>query len=197
MSRVVEHYYLSPPHEPDPARNVGHKSHVPKCMFLSAIARPRWDHGRNQWFDGKLGLWPIAHQVPAQRNYVNRPAGTLEWKDLTMDKARYTQYLLEWVIPSVMKKWPTVNRFVRFQQDNARPHLSPEEFAEIWEEHGEHLPTVFGGGLDWEFVLFNQPSQSPDLNMNDLTFFASSKAIYWKDPADNIGGMITKMAQIF
>ena len=41
----------------------------------------------------------------------------------------------------------------------------------------------FGGVLVWEFILFNQPADSPDLNMNDLAFFVSSKALNWKDPA--------------
>jgi hypothetical protein len=125
LTRVMQHYYLLP-HEPDPGRNIGHKSHIPKCMFLSAIARPRFDVGRDQWFNGKIGLWRIAHEVPAQRASHNRPRGTLEWKDLTMDKPRYTQYLLENVIPAIMEQWPRANRTVRLQQDNATPHSKPE-----------------------------------------------------------------------
>jgi hypothetical protein len=52
-------------------------------------------------------------------------------------------------------------------------------------------------GVVWEISLFNQPANSPDLDMNDLAFFVSSKAEYWKDPARTIGGMIRKMAEIF
>jgi hypothetical protein len=193
---VVDHYYLAP-HEPDPDRRTRHKSHIPKCMFLSAVARLRFDNGRNQWFDGKLGLWPIAHEVPAQRDSNNRRRGTLEWKDLTMDKARCTLFLLEQVIPAIMEQWPPPNRTIELQQDNAKPHLSPEEFGEVYEENREHLQKVFGGGFVWEISLFNQPANSPDLNMNDLAFFVSSKAEYWKDPAQTIGGMIRKMAEIF
>ena len=84
---LVEHYYLSP-HGPDPERNSRHKSHLPQCMFLSAI-----------------GIWPIAPQVPAQIVFANRPRGTpLEWKDIIRDKGRYTQYLLEQVIPTIMEQ---------------------------------------------------------------------------------------------
>jgi hypothetical protein len=75
--------------------------------------------------------------------------------------------------------------------------LSPDEFGEVYEENCEHLQRVFGGGLAWEFSLFNQPAYSPDLNMNDLDFFVSSKAEYWKDPARTIGGIIAKMAEIY
>jgi hypothetical protein len=65
------------------------------------------------------------------------------------------------------------------------------------EENREHLQRVFGGDLVWEISLFNQPANSPDLNMNDIAFFVASKAKYWKDPARTIGGMIGKMAEIF
>jgi hypothetical protein len=73
-------------------------------MFLSAVGRPRFNNGRNQWFNGKLfGLWPIAaHEVPAQRDSNKRRRGTLEWKDLTMDKVRYTLFLIEQVISAIM-----------------------------------------------------------------------------------------------
>jgi hypothetical protein len=164
-------------------------------MYVSF--RPRYDVGRDQWFNGKIGLWPIAHEVPAQRASVNRPRGALEWKDLSMDKSRYTQYFLEKVIPAMMEQWPWANRTVRLQQDNSTPHLKQAEFAAVYEENREHLQQVFGGGLVWEFSVFFQPANSPDLNMNDLSFFVTSKAMYWKDPSDNIRGMIIKMAQIF
>jgi hypothetical protein len=118
-------------------------------------------------------------------------------KDLTMDKARYTLFLLEQGIPAIMEWWPWANRMIQLQQDNAKPHLSPEAFAEVYEENHEHLQRVFGEVLVWEISLFNQPANSPDLNMNDLAFFVSSKAGYWKDPARTIGGMIVKIAEIY
>jgi hypothetical protein len=114
-----------------------------------------------------------------------------------MDKARYTIFLLEQVIPVIMQQWPQANRMLRLQQDNANPHLSHDEFGEVYEGNCEHLQRVFGGGLVWEFSLFNQPANSPDLNMNEPAFFVSSKAEYWKDPARTIGGMIAKMAEIY
>jgi hypothetical protein len=112
---------------------------------------------------GKLGLWPIAHQIPAQCDSPNRPIGTLEWKYLTMDKAQYTLFLLEQVIPAIMEQWPPANRMIQLQQDNAKPHLSPDEFAEVYEQNCEDLRRGFGGGLIWEISLFNQPANSPEL----------------------------------
>jgi hypothetical protein len=109
----------------------------------------------------------------------------------------YTLFLIEQVIPAIMERWPQANRMIRLQQDDAKPHLSPEEFGEVYEENREHLQRVFGGDLVWEISLFNQPAHSPDLNMNDLAFFVSTKAEYWKDPAQTLGGMIVKMAEIY
>jgi hypothetical protein len=152
LTQIVEHYYLAP-HEPDPDRRTRHKSHIPKCMFLSAVARPQFDDGRNQWFNGKLGLWPIAHQVPAQRDSNNRRRGTLEWKDLTMDEARYILLLLAQVIPAIMEQGPRANGTIQLQQGNAKPHPSPKEFGEVYEENREHLQRVFEGDLVWEISL--------------------------------------------
>jgi hypothetical protein len=75
LTQIVEHYYLAP-HEADPESNTRHNSHISKRMFLSAVGRLQFNYGRNQRFNGKLGLWPIAHQVPAQRDSNNRRRGT-------------------------------------------------------------------------------------------------------------------------
>ncbi len=123
-------YYLALDEE-QPHRAIGHKSHIPKCMHLAANGRPRWDAGRNRWFNGKLGLWPVAHQVAAQRRSRHRPAGTLEWKSLSLTKVVYGRFLFDKVVPSILQSWPRDNRRIRIQQDNATPHLSPAEVARI------------------------------------------------------------------
>jgi hypothetical protein len=79
---------------------------------------------------------------------------------------------------------------IRYRNDRIRR-------ARSYEENREHLQRVFGGDLVWEIWLFNQPANSPDLNMNGLAFFVSTKAEYWKDPAQTLGGMIVKMAEIY
>jgi hypothetical protein len=111
LTRVTERYYLGPD-EPVPHRVIGHKSHIPKCMHLAANGRPRWDAGRNRWFNGKLGLWPVAHQVAAQRRSRHRPAGTLEWKLLSLTKVVYGRFLFDKVVPSILQSWPRDNRRV-------------------------------------------------------------------------------------
>jgi hypothetical protein len=128
ITKLKDRYYLVPG-EPPPERTTSHKNHIPKVMFLCAVARPRWDPGRNQWFDGKIGMWPVAHQVPAARTSVNRVRGTLEWKNLIMDKPRYTEFLLDKVLPAIREKFPVTNQPIHIQQDNATPHASLEAWG--------------------------------------------------------------------
>jgi hypothetical protein len=94
-------------------------------MFCAANARPRWDAGRNEMFDGKMGMWPIATQVPAAaRSSRNSPAGTLEWKSHSMTKQVYTKLVFEQLVPAILKNWPRANKRVLIQQDNAMPFKS-------------------------------------------------------------------------
>lgn len=54
-----------------------------KIMFLCAIAPPRFDPVTGECiFDGKIGIWPFVEKEIAQRDSVNRPAGTNETKTI-------------------------------------------------------------------------------------------------------------------
>lgn len=65
--------------ESQPSPKVVSKDHIPKIMFLIGVGVPQYNpHNRSQYFDGKLGIWPLAVRVPAARGSANRPAGTLE-----------------------------------------------------------------------------------------------------------------------
>ena len=87
--------------EAPPQRHCKHKSHVEKVMFLSAVAHPRFDIFGNCTFDGKIGLWSVTQQVMAQRGSVNRPAGTIETKPLTLTKGVCLDFLVQHVLPAV------------------------------------------------------------------------------------------------
>ena len=49
-----------------PTFRARHKNYIGKVTFLVATARPRFDLGRNQVWDRKIGLWPVGEWVPAQ-----------------------------------------------------------------------------------------------------------------------------------
>ena len=79
---------LFPGQELEEPRRTQHKAHITKVMMLTAIGMP---HQRpdGSYFDGKIGSWPVVEQVPARRNSINRPAGTLETKSISMTSAVY------------------------------------------------------------------------------------------------------------
>lgn len=55
-----------------------HKSHIEKVMFLAVVGVPQeipTEFGGG-YFDGKIGIFPVIDYETAQRNSVNRPAGT-------------------------------------------------------------------------------------------------------------------------
>jgi hypothetical protein len=65
-----------------------HKSHIPKIMFLCAIVV---SHTRSDGteFDGKIGIWPLVEEVPAQRASKNRPRGAIEIKGYNINAEAY------------------------------------------------------------------------------------------------------------
>ena len=165
MTRDHSHYILAAG-ESDPHRTTRHKGHIEKVMFLSAVARPRWDSHRKCNFNGKIGIWPIAEKFAAKRNSIRRPAGTLVWKNLPMDRRLYREVLIQKVLPAIKEKFPAgdlQNMCLTLQQDNAPAHVAVNDAA-VTEEIAR---------LGLNLKLVNQPPNSPDLNINDLAFFRS------------------------
>jgi hypothetical protein len=82
------------------------KRFLTKVMFLVAVARPRWDTTRNQWFDGRIGIWPCVETQLAKRNSKNRPAGTPLTVPVNVDRVRARKMLVDQVIPAIKRVWP-------------------------------------------------------------------------------------------
>jgi hypothetical protein len=70
-TRKTQNMYLSH-REEAPERACKHKNHIQKIMFLSAMARPRYDAQGNCVFDGKIGVWAYIEWVQAQKRSANR-----------------------------------------------------------------------------------------------------------------------------
>ena len=149
---------------------VPNKDHIEKIHFLVAFARPRYDPNRNRWFDGKIGLWPFAEQIPAQRKSKNRPAGALVWTSYNITRTSFSNMLIEKVLPAIKQKWPRGNGGgkIRIQMDNATSHQRSTEIKDA-----KIKAKIDELGLDCSFYF--QPSRSPELNILDLGLFNSLK----------------------
>ncbi|KAF0683218.1 hypothetical protein As57867_024640, partial [Aphanomyces stellatus] len=168
VDKDVRKVYLTEGEEPD-NRARKSKRFIPKVMFLAAVSRPRYDNVRGENFDGKIGMWPIVEYLPAVRNSRNRPAWTMIPTSVNVDARVYRDYVLTQVIPAIKAKFPTENKRVVLQHDNATPHGGITD---------ADLECVSTDG--WSFVVRCQPPQSPDLNVLDLGLFASIQALQLK-----------------
>ncbi|KAF0707133.1 hypothetical protein AaE_013756 [Aphanomyces astaci] len=151
------------------------KKFIPKFMFLAEVARPRYGPEEGVRFDRKNGIWPIVKYVPAVRNSRNRPAGTLVTTLVNVDAVVYRDYVITRVIPAIKACFPSANKRVVLQHDNASPHRSITD----------------------EFVVRRQPLNSPDLNVLDLGFFASIQSIQYKVVSRSIDDVIRSTLAAF
>ena len=159
-------------------------------MFLcGAQARLRWDHHRNQCWDGKIGLWlwPIGHWAPAQRTSINGVAGTMIWHDDTITKDKYRELLLQKVFPAIKEKWPRgewarTTFIIRVQQDGAKSHIDPDDM--LFQQGLEELD------IENNVLLYIQPANSPDLDINDLRFFRAQQSVYYKSTPEDMEQII-------
>ena len=132
-------------------------------------------------------MWSIGYYEPAKRASKNRPAGTLEFVSKIVDREKYRQLLITEVLPAILRKWPHniwEGKPIYIQQDGAQSHLAAERVNDYgpfnivndkeWLEELENL------GLKDRIYLVTQPANSPDLNINDLGFFASIQSEYWR-----------------
>jgi hypothetical protein len=138
-----------------------------KRWCLSAIACPRYDENQVWAFGSKIGIWPFIQRTPALRNLINRPAVTLiTTTNLQVTKQSYTYMIINNVIPAIWEKWSVgVNRSTKtiyIQHDNTRSTYFGRNY----------LPFLDTSTLDgWTLKLTGQLANSPDMNINDVSFF--------------------------
>ena len=180
LTKNCRRYYLGKDVD-IPRRTSKSKHFKTKVMFLGAVARPRWDSNNNRMFDGKLGIWPFTEVVKAQRTSANRPAGTLITKALTsVTTDVYQKWLIEWLLPAIKENFPLSNHTIKIQQDNARPHIQPQDPTFL--QAAQRL------GLNVELVY--QPPNSPDLNVLDLGYFNSIQSLQEEEAPTNIDELV-------
>ena len=89
LTEKQQKIYLTEGETQGPERHTKHKNHITKVMFLTAVAKPRFDEAGNCTFDGKIGMWPFVKRVAAQRTSNNRVRGTMETKAINVDYEVY------------------------------------------------------------------------------------------------------------
>jgi hypothetical protein len=77
---------------------------------------------------GKLALGTLSkrHQL---KNSKHRDKGTLELKPMNVTRDVMRDFLCIKMIPAILERWPNkdVRRPIFIQQDNARPHILPND----------------------------------------------------------------------
>lgn len=186
-TRKTQNMYLSH-REEAPRRECKHKNHIQQIMFLSAMARPRYDAQGNCIFDGKIGVWAFVDWVQAKKKSPNRERGTWEVKPSpSVDREKSREYIVKYVLPAIKEKWPEKDRWntIFIQQDNARTHVKADDpiFA---------LEAARGG---WDIRLVNQPPNSPDCNILDLGWFASIQSMFHRKMPKTLPEIIQKVQE--
>jgi hypothetical protein len=97
------------------------------------------------------------------------------------------QYMCEKVVPAIQDMWPDEDegRTIFIQQDNAKPHLLPDDNV--------FLQAVAQTDLD--IRLMQQPPNSPDMNVLDLCFFRSIQSLTDSRAPKSIRDLIVAVEQ--
>ena len=126
----------------------------------------------------------------AKRSSCNCAAGAPVMK--SMDSISFYQYrriLISFVLPAIKTKWSfnSTPQKIKFQQDNARPHIEPT--------NREFLQATFA--LILNIVLVFQPPNSPDLNLLDLGYFNSIQSLQYQSDPKNIQKLVEMIGTSF
>eukprot|EP00908_Phaeocystis_cordata_P022995 Transcript_5426.p1 GENE.Transcript_5426~~Transcript_5426.p1 ORF type:complete len:449 (-),score=91.39 Transcript_5426:187-1533(-) len=161
-----------PPGMLAPLTPVQHKSHIPKVMHVAAIARPRFKtdaRGKEKCtFTGKIGCWRVSEPKEALRDSKNHRKGDIYEVDVTMNSDRYVELMTTKILPAIADAFrPFGVPCVTVQHDGAPPHVGKGAEGRIDE---------FGATLEPPIKIKRQPSQSPDTNILDLSFFRALAA---------------------
>jgi hypothetical protein len=168
--------YILMPGVKAPHQAARHKSHIPKAMRLTAMARPRKDPVTGVWWDGKIGTWFFVRKVATKRGSKNRPAGTLVTETYNVNKENSLDLYMDKLLLAIVTKWPAwEERIVQIQLDNAPVHPRPGRLPQHLLDHLAQL-----GEIGWDINCNLQPPNSPDTNTLDLAFFRAIQTIQYQ-----------------
>ncbi|CAM9346119.1 unnamed protein product, partial [Discosporangium mesarthrocarpum] len=128
--------YLHPEEDAPKPPSAQNKRFITKVMFFAAVARPRMISD-GVWFDGKIGIWPIADTVAAMRSSKHRKKGTVMLKPATINVERYKELMINKVIPAIKARMPRPPGHTIFvQQDGAKPYTGGGSWRQFRQRRG-------------------------------------------------------------
>jgi hypothetical protein len=187
-TKKAKKFYMLPEEE-DLLRTIHNKNSIPKFMLLCCVTEPRYDGDGKCYFDGKIGIWPFVGQEPAKRDSKDRKKGTPITKPITVIRDVSRSCLITKVLPAIVVKWPREARgeTISIQQDNTRTHIEPNDEAFF------HAVCQTKLGIR----IFNQPANSPDLNVLDLGFFVALQSETYITSSKNMDELIRNVQTEF
>ncbi|KAK8705263.1 hypothetical protein V6N13_048869 [Hibiscus sabdariffa] len=137
----------------------------------------------------ELGIFPFVFKELTRRNSKNRQVGTLETKPISsVTKDVIRSCLINKVLPGIRAKWPSSSdKRVFIQQDNAKPHI------DIHDEQFLQAASLDG----FNFQLFFQPPNSPDLNVLDLGYFRAIQPLQHQESPTTIDELVGAVEKSF
>ena len=150
------------------------KRYIQKVMFLSAVARPRYNPQSKTWFDGKLGIFAFVEQVAAQQSSKNRAAGTMETKGVSVTGNAYKTMMIEKLLPEIAGRFPLSRNKIIIQEDGASSHNCAGAIENAaFRNHALNVEVI------------HQPPQSPQFNALDCGIFnLLQKKVYKQHPCN-------------
>jgi hypothetical protein len=154
-------------------------------MFLAAVARPwRCQPGVPEipgiwYFNGKVGMYEMVKYGTARKGNrrTGRVRGQVTIEPLTINSDVFQEFLMK-LLEDIVLRCPYEMLYepdgrntkkVYIQLDNATPHkVNNIDFRNKCNMLGIDCRLIF------------QPSQSPDMNICDLSFFPSIQSLYFK-----------------
>ena len=108
-----------------------------------------------------IGCWGFTEIKEAERTSYRRKKGTLETVGIqSITNVEHERMLIDNVIPAIKAKFPSRNRTIYIQMDNAKPHTIRVD--KLIEEECKK------DGDGWDIRIKRQPPNSPDFNVLDL-----------------------------
>ena len=101
---------------------------------------------------------------------------------------------MEKVFPAIKEAWPRgdwqrPNLIIRVQQDGAPTHIDPDDVLLM-----QGLQEL---NMENKVLLYTQPANSPDCNINDLGFFRALQSLYQRSTPANVGEIIANVQEAY